>query len=252
MCEHFMLNVKPVPFCRLPVSCLHILQLRVRLCGAVIAQGLKPNMKFGPTRRLAIFLFGLLQPQTQTRYLSAIAAFMEHCSAIGVSFYDLTEESQDFFLADWLLLSVDDPERAPTLQYQVDLLAGLRKMYAGRRKYKAAFSVISGLQSAHPPVSAPPLQDIVVYAWSTLMISADKAAIGLCGLICFCGLLRIGEALQLRWLDVVLPTQHRAGQFVVIMLKQPKRAALNAEKVYLCNPVVVALIVRFYTKYYLS
>ena len=72
-----------------------------------------------------------------------------------------------------------------------------------------------------------------------------KTAVAVCGLLCFCGLLRIGEALQLTWEDLVFPDQHRSGYFIVVMLKLPKRAAKDTEKVYLTNHILIKLVLQF-------
>ena len=91
-------------------------------------------MMFGPSARVVLFLFSLLKPRTQVRYQGALGSFEVGCRDLGVEFWSLDEESQDLFLADYVLTQRDEDEDGFQLQYFVDLLAVLQTCYGGRRR----------------------------------------------------------------------------------------------------------------------
>ena len=87
--------------------------------------------------------------------------------------------------------------------------------------------------------------DQACYALVVLLWGLKRQPIAMCVLLCFVGLLRIGEALSLTWADLLMPDEHHSGAFVVIMLRNPKRAAINAHKVFPTNPLVISVLVAY-------
>ncbi len=74
---------------------------------------------------------------------------------------NMPEEEQDFFIADYVLAEFDENIDTFTHSNDVNMVAALQKFFGGRRKYKVAFQVLSGLQSSNPPNSAPPIPEVV-------------------------------------------------------------------------------------------
>lgn len=72
------------------------------------------------------------------------------------------------------------------------------------------------------------------------VIGRDRVATAL--LVSFTGLLRISEALNLMWEDVVFPDQHRSGRRVILMLPHSKRGLADVERVILDHPRVVSFL----------
>ena len=204
----------------------------------------------GPSQRLAEFFLGLLKPATVARYIAAKAKFDAKLAELNIGdWYSLLEERQDFWLAD-LLLEFRDEDPGFSVANANDMVASLQKFYLSRRRYKASFAVIAGWQVLSPPVSAPPVPDVALYAWCTLMVAAKRTQLAMLALCCFCGLLRIGEGLQLRWSDVILPSTHRSGNFVVLMLRFTKRGVPDSQKVFLTEPTLVSLFERYAKLHY--
>jgi integrase len=212
---------------------------------AGISQALQALLMSGPSERLASFLLTLLKPATVERYRTARAYFDERLEQCNISWYQYAEEQQDFVLAD-MLLDFRDEDDTFSISFGTDLIASLQKFYGGRRRFKVAFAIISAWQVATPSESAPPIPDLVCYAWAAIMFGAMKPALAVTSLLCFCGLLRIGEALNLRWKDVVLPSMHRSGAFVVLLLRITKRGSPESQKVYLTNTFLIAILERYH------
>jgi hypothetical protein len=198
---------------------------------------------FGPSERVRAFVEGLLKPATQERYKAALSLFDEYCSEEDVRFGELDEESQDFFLADFVLEQCEN--ETMTLQGTIDLVAGLQKRFLGRRRYHATALVINGWKKGHPPDQAKPLPQEAAGAMFSLFWAAGMEALAMTVLLCFCGLLRVGEALQLRRSDVLLPCQHSLGRCVVLLLRTSKRGIPDGTKVVLWHPLVVIAAERY-------
>ena len=96
-----------------------------------------------------------------------------------------------------------------------------------------------------PPRAAPAIPEEVAFAAFTLLWSANKKPEAVAILICFCGLLRIGEALALNTADVVF--QGKPGKACVLLLHKTKTAAAEVERVALMHPVVVAILQAYAT-----
>ena len=150
--------------------------------------------------------------------------------------FDLTEEELDFLLADWIL---ELKETGVSKQVALDTMSSTQKAFAGRRKFKAAFHVCDGWDREAPPQQAMPMPEVVAMAACSAMHAAGWHAEGVLTLVCFCGLLRIGEGLGLRVKDVLLPSMHGFGPAVVLLLRTTKRGAPDSDKIILTAPNVV-------------
>ena len=194
--------------------------------------------------RVANYLFGLLQPNTQLRYARALEAFDRWASLGKLRFHELDEEKQDFLLAEYLLEMRDGG--AP-LHHANDTIAAIQKCYGGRRRYRAAGAVSIGWHSEHLVDQAQPFPEVVLYAFVAALCGAQRPQFGVALLVSFCGLLRISECLALTWSDIYFPDQHKSGNYVVLTLRRTKTEAANVAKVILRDAGVVAFLQRFRT-----
>ena len=85
----------------------------------------------GPTQRVQRFLLSLLQPATLEKYDQALGMLEGMCQEYQVTFDELDEEAQDYFLCECLL---DLHDREHPLQSGRLLIAAAQKIYGGRRK----------------------------------------------------------------------------------------------------------------------
>lgn len=154
----------------------------------------------GPSARVRGFLLAALAQATQRRYLAALALFDDWCAQVDFSWRSMVAEEQDWVAAEYVLHLFDDD--APVAVAR-DAIAGLQRMYPGRR-YVTAWRVVTGWALRAPPVRAPPLPARLLCAAVTLLAAAGKHSVALSLLLAFTGLLRIGEVLQLRLRDVRL------------------------------------------------
>ena len=152
----------------------------------------------------------------------------------------LGEEHQDYILADYVL-DVRDEEGEHSLQLVRDTLSGLQKLFP-RRKFRTSWAVTAGWAAQRPPQQAPPMPESLCYAMVVLLFQLDQPGIGLCLLLCFCGLMRVGEVLNLRLKDMVIGTSE-----IVVLLARTKRG--EAERVVLASDGVVGLIKRYVSKF---
>jgi len=178
----------------------------------------------------------LLSPAAQVRYETALQNFADWVAEHDVPWPGLPEEIQDFMLSDYILSLRDECEEN-LLQRARETVAALQKIFP-RRRYTTAWHVIRGWSSQRPPQQAPPLPKIVAFAVVTLLAAVDQLDCAMAILIAYCGLLRIGEALNLTCDAVVF-----GHDFAVLHLGKTKRG--KADRVVLADPGVVSLLRRY-------
>ena len=142
---------------------------------------------FGPSPRLAAFLLSLLKPASQNRYVAALQTFQDWLRSLSLEFGELSEESQDFLLCDYVL---DCMGREFSPQHCTDLVAAIQKQYAGRRRYRAATLTIEGWRSNSPVNMADPMPEEVCYAMVSIVFAANRKVVAMVILLCFVGFLR--------------------------------------------------------------
>ena len=62
--------------------------------------------------------------------------------------------------------------------------------------------------------------------------------------------MRISECLGLHWCDVLLPSDHGAGTFLILLLRKSKRGSPDSGKLVVRNARVVAFFERYKKKNY--
>ena len=190
---------------------------------------------YGPSARLRSFVTGLLAPATVSRYEAGLRLFDGWCEQMALDWRSLSEESLDFALCDFIL---DRREVCHQRQKYVDSVAAIQKAFGNRRRCTAAAKVLEGWLKEEPPEQAPPVPRRCALALVCLLHLVGAAGTAFALLLCFCGLLRIGEALQLRADDLVFSYEGKEVRLVVL-LRRTKRAPNDSEKVVICNARVV-------------
>ena len=154
----------------------------------------------------------------------------------------MTEEQQDYFIADCILELIDEGTSLQECRYVV---AAAQKFYGHRRRFGTSSRVLEGLSSRNPPVQAAPFPAPLLMALVVLLAAAKQEGVATALLLAFCGLLRISEAINLRLDDVLLPEHHFGGCYVVLLLRQTKRGAPHSDRVIIGNARVVSWITAF-------
>ena len=104
-----------------------------------------------------------------------------------------------------------------------------RRPLGGRRKFTAAFKVLEAWAKEQPALQAPPVPRKVALAMVAALHLYGAIESSLVLLLCFVGLLRIGEALGLRVDDLVF-CEIDGQPSLVLLLRQTKRGPARARR----------------------
>ena len=195
---------------------------------------------YGPRPRLAAFWLGLLKPSSQQQYLVALRLFADWAAVMYPSFWVLSEEEQDFALSEYALECQDNDDCG--VQLLSTTVAAVSRAYGRRRRFTAASLTVEGWKAGLAIKQAPPMSSVVTYAHVALLTAAQRLEEAAAVLVCFTGVMRISEVLSLVMGDVLLPSQHQMGQYVVILLRFGKRGAPDATRIVIGLPLVVRWI----------
>ena len=171
---------------------------------------------------------------TKAKYQQALALLNRELLSTGVDWLGLSEEQQDYFLAEWL---IDGYEQGYGRSEYGSLLSALGRINP-RCKYKVAwkvFDVWGSLQPPHQAAAAPPE---LLTAMMVVAFALNKCHLAILMCISYAGLLRVGEALQLTWRDVFVGV---GG--LILCLGNTKRGM--DQKVVITNSLVVQWFVRY-------
>ena len=85
----------------------------------------------------------------------------------------------------------------------------------------------------------------VCYASVSIIYACGRIAVASLVLLCFVGLLRVGEALNMQKTDMLLPTEHGYGNCIILMLRTEKHRAPDSSRIFIWHPRVVAYFERY-------
>lgn len=136
---------------------------------------------------------------------------------------------QDYIVADYVL-EIRDELDAAGLQLARDSVAALQKLLP-RRRFRTEWAVVQGWSAECPPEQAPPCPEELCWALVAMLMHLRQSGVALCLLLCFVGLLRVGEA-------VIFCGEAE----IVLFIRQSKRSM--HERVVLASPFVVAFVKR--------
>ena len=197
--------------------------------------GLASSARLGLGRhRVEAFLLKSLRDATREKYQQAIQLLNREILQTQTDWASLTEAEQDLFLAEWL---VDGYEQGSGRTEYGYVLSALGRMNP-RVRYKTAWRVFEVWGSLQPPQQAPAAPPELLTAMMVAAFALNRAPLGILICVCFSGLLRVGEALQLRWSDIFF-----AAGNVTLCLGQTKGGM--EQKVVISNGTVFEWLGRF-------
>ena len=175
------------------------------------------------------FLLGALQSNSEKSYLDALKSFRIECNAQGIQFQQLGPEEQDWILAEHILALHD---RDPNLRTKaVYLVAAITKINPTRR-FKTAQRVLLRWGTEMPKREAPPMPKDLLLAIVVWLHVHERPVVSTVILICFSGLLRVSEVLDLVRRNIVM-----CETAAILILDRTKRG--QNEKVVLTNTSVI-------------
>ncbi|CAK9045996.1 unnamed protein product [Durusdinium trenchii] len=184
--------------------------------------------------RVERFLMSALRDTTKEKYQNALQFLNNELQTAGIQWGKLSEVQQDYFLAEWM---VDGYEQGLGRAEFGSLLSALGRINP-RVRYKVAWKVFEVWGKLKPPQQAAAAPPELITAMMVACFALNRADLGLLICICFAGLLRVGEALQLRWKDVFL-----SPSGVTLCLGVTKNGI--EQQVLLTNQVVADWVVQF-------
>ena len=155
-----------------------------------------------------------------------------------MSWADLAEDDKDIFLAEYF---IDLKEAGGKRQGCQLLCAALHKIFP-RHRYAIARRVLEVWKAEEPIRQAPACPSEIAFAMVGAALALNLGGVACAILLCFTGLLRISEALNLTWHNVVF-----TDGVVILLLGRTKRG--HDEKVVLSHPETVAWLSAFRRKF---
>ena len=193
----------------------------------------------GPSARLRTFLLSQVSESTRGKYAAALGDFAQWSRLLQVVWSSLPEEPLDFLLADYIL---DGRDAGASLQAYANAVAAVHKHFGHRRRFTAAHKTLEAWRRELPVNQAPPMPADVAFASVSILQLCGHLHAAMVVLLCFCGLLRINEALQLCREDVILTRLPDGSQACILLLRKSKRGVADSEKVVLADRRVIRYI----------
>ncbi|CAK9055594.1 Uncharacterized protein SCF082_LOCUS30033 [Durusdinium trenchii] len=186
-----------------------------------------------------VFLLGSLRGSTVRKYALALEHLNNELKKHDKLWADMTEEEQDLFLAEWL---VDGCEHGSSKTTYGWALSAVQKLFP-RIRIRVAWKVYDAWGQHVPVRQAPAAPPEFLHAMASIAMLLNRVSLAALIVVCYSGLLRVREALQLRHDDVML-----GGSEIVLCLGLTKRG--TEQKVVLRNPSVVMFLQQYlvYTK----
>ena len=150
----------------------------------------------------------------------------------------MTEEEQDMFLSEWIL---DGYENGSSKNEFSWALSALQKVNP-RLRIKIAWKVLDAWGSFVPTKQAPAAPPELLQSMIVLALVVGRPELSLAMLLAYAGLLRVREALTLRWCDLVV-----SSNAVVLCLGRTKTGV--EQKVVLTNATVVQWVLHFLSRF---
>jgi hypothetical protein len=151
---------------------------------------------------------------------------------------DLSEAQLDYALADEVVELFEAHEGAQGVARAMQLVAAASKLQP-RHRYKTAWSALEVWKRRQPSTQAFPMPAYLALGIAHVRVLIGEVAAGACVFLCFAGLLRISEALNLVWADCV-----RVSGAWVLIPSRTKRGTL--QKVTISGATAVTWIDRLH------
>lgn len=201
----------------------------------VLSLGLCRGVQLGNGHpRVERFLLSALKDATKAKYQQALLLLNRELLAADISWNTLSEEQQDYVLAEWM---IDGFEQGLGRSEYGCVLSALGRMNP-RCRYKVAWKVFETWAVLQPPQQAAAAPPELITAMMVAAFALNRCQLALIICLSYAGLLRVGEALQLCWKDVVVG----AGA-LTLCLSHTKRGM--EQKVVVTNAVVGEWVLRY-------
>lgn len=184
--------------------------------------------------RVQTFLLSSLKESTVTRYTLALEKLNNELEEQGCTWSSMSEEDQDMFLAEWII----DGYEAGAVKAEFGwALSAVQKLYP-RLRLKVAWKVFDVWGQKVPLRQAPAAPPEFLHAMMAVAMMLNRPHLSLMMVLCYAGLLRVRESLQLCYKDLVVgPTE------LVLCLGVTKRG--TEQKVVLRNNSVLLFVRHF-------
>ena len=178
----------------------------------------------------------------QRRYVRSRSEFACWCNALGVDLSQIGAADLDVLVARFVLHMKEEDDSPLTRQGCLDLLSSLQKRVG--QPLRNSLQVLRLWSREDPPQQAEAMPSVIAFAMVTVLhLVVQSPAAAFHTLLAFCGCLRIGESLNLRRCDIVLPRSRHHVQLVVLILRATKRSF--DQRVVIAHPTAVQMICDF-------
>lgn len=178
--------------------------------------------------RVQDFLLQSLRPSTIQKYTAALEGLNNELKAHSLSWTSMTEEEQDYFIAEWL---IDGFESGAGKAEYGWALSAVQRIFP-RVRLKTSWRVFDIWGQHQPAKQAPAATPEFLRGMMAMALFLVKPNVSCIMVFCYAGLLRVREALCLRYRDIILQADS-----VTLCLGHTKRGV--EQKVVMRNSSVV-------------
>jgi len=194
--------------------------------------------------RVRDFLEKKLQGPTRDRYLAGRRVFPAWLDQVSERDFEYeTEEVQDHLLAE---AAIDMFNEEATISNVGNMISGVAKRYTNRR-FRVAWKSYDELRKQVPPDQAPACPEEAIWPIVVTLCLWHMWAVAGALMVCFVGVMRISEALNLTMRDVVLPDRVGMPRVAVLVLGKTKRGF--EERVLLTHPAVIQWLLDYKNRF---
>ncbi|CAK8990539.1 unnamed protein product, partial [Durusdinium trenchii] len=180
------------------------------------------------------FLLGSLRDATLKKYALALERLNNELRRHDRHWANMSEEEQDLFLAEWL---VDGCESGASKTEYGWALSAVQKLFP-RMRVRTAWKVFDAWSQFAPVRQAPAAPPEFLHALVSIAMLLNRLPLAALIVVCYAGLLRVREALQLTYADLILGVDE-----IVLCLGHTKRG--TEQKVLLRNSTVVQFLLQY-------
>lgn len=179
-----------------------------------------------------------MKPSTVQKYTKALEDLNSELGSQGYQWHRMSEEQQDNFVAEWL---IDGFEAGAGKAEYGWALSALQKIHP-RLRLKTAWRVFDVWGQHQPPKQAPAATPEFLHGMMAMALFLVRPQVAGVMVFCYAGLLRVREALSLRYEDVIVQKDS-----ITLCLGQTKRGM--EQKVVMRNPSVVQFTVEYLRRF---
>ena len=188
--------------------------------------------------RIQAVLLKTLKPTTRVKYMQALTHLSSDLHMAGKRWDEMTEQEQDCYLAEWVIESFEAGSGRDAYGWA---LSAIQKVDP-RSLFRTAWKVFDAWTVQSPPHQAPAAPPGLITAMVVVALLLNRPQLSLIVLLCYAGLLRVREGLNLTSADVLA-----SPDSAVLCVAQTKRGV--KQKVVLRHPAVVKWVWEFQRRF---